>query len=136
MEHSEIELMAHGYHPAHIGKDCEEVIVWLATQLLATQKQRDALAAENAALKSAISEHSEGFTVCPCCGTEHDSSHDDVCRTINETPATDAYLNCVRSGVIGDLIGVLENSGAFTISDAFTVIEDFAAQPRAGKDGE
>lgn len=46
MEHSDIELMAYGYPPAHIGKDCEEVIAWLATQILATQKQRDALAAK------------------------------------------------------------------------------------------
>lgn len=56
-----------------------------------------ALAAENAGLKSAISEHSEGFTVCPCCGTEHDSCHDDVCRALNETPATAAFLAEVRA---------------------------------------
>lgn len=56
-----------------------------------------ALAAENAGLKSAINEHSEGFTVCPCCGTEHDSCHDDVCRALNETPATDAFLAEVRA---------------------------------------
>ena len=56
-----------------------------------------ALAAENAGLKAAINEHSEGFTVCPCCGTEHDSCHDDVCRALNETPATDAFLAEVRA---------------------------------------
>ncbi|AYL07967.1 TPA: hypothetical protein QIC06_004807 [Enterobacter kobei] len=56
-----------------------------------------ALAAENAGLKSAISEYSDGFTVCPCCGTEHDSCHDDVCRALNETPATDAFLAEVRA---------------------------------------
>lgn len=69
-------------------------------RLTGLEQQRDALAAESAALKSAISEHSEGFTVCPCCGTEHDSSHDDVCRAINETPATDAHLNSVRAEAI------------------------------------
>lgn len=57
------------------------------------------LAAENAGLKAAINEHGEGFTVCPCCGTEHDNCHDDVCRALNETPATDAFLAEVRAQV-------------------------------------
>jgi DNA repair exonuclease SbcCD ATPase subunit len=61
------------------------------------QMQVEKLAAENAGLKAAINEHSEGFTVCPCCGTEHDSCHDDVCRALNETPATDAFLAEVRA---------------------------------------
>ncbi|MFY9993599.1 MAG: hypothetical protein WAK61_01225 [Leclercia sp.] len=56
-----------------------------------------ALAAENAALKSVIDEHSNCFTACQCCGTEHDCSHDDICRVLNETPATDAFLAEVRA---------------------------------------
>lgn len=75
----------------------ESLAAYLVRKFSELKAQRDALAAENAALNSAISEHSEGFTVCPCCGTEHDSSHDDVCRAVNETPATAAYLNSVRA---------------------------------------
>lgn len=52
MERSDIEHMAQGYPPSHIGKDCEEVITWLATQLLATQEQRDALSAKGLELCS------------------------------------------------------------------------------------
>ncbi|OBS89182.1 hypothetical protein AYL25_11865 [Enterobacter roggenkampii] len=70
-----------------------------------------ALAAENAGLKAAINEHSEGFTVCPCCGTEHDSCHDDVCRALNETPATDAFLAEVRAQAKAD--GVQEYADSF-----------------------
>lgn len=69
----------------------------LRNKLAESEAQCAALAAENAGLKAAINEHSEGFTVCPCCGTEHDSCHDDVCRALNETPATDAFLAEVRA---------------------------------------
>lgn len=57
----------------------------------------EALAAENAALKNAISCHAAGFTVCEACGEENISGNDDVCRALNETPATDAFLAEVRA---------------------------------------
>lgn len=56
-----------------------------------------ALAAENAGLKDAISSHAAGFTVCEACGEENISGNDDVCRALNETPATDAFLAEVRA---------------------------------------
>ncbi|EOI3485347.1 hypothetical protein ACMSX7_001201 [Cronobacter malonaticus] len=55
-------------------------------------KQCDQLAAENAGLKGAISQQAAGFTVCEACGEENVSGNDDVCRALNETPATDALL--------------------------------------------
>lgn len=89
MEHSNIEHMAQGYPPAHIAKDSEEVIVWLATQLLATQEQRDALAAENSSLKVAcLSLAGE------CAQTAGEA---DITMQSIKTPATDAYLNSVRA---------------------------------------
>ncbi|ELY2672091.1 hypothetical protein SMC00_003696 [Cronobacter sakazakii] len=60
-------------------------------------KQCDQLAAENAGLKGAISQHAAGFTVCEACGEENVSGNDDVCRVLNETPATDAFLREVRA---------------------------------------
>ncbi|WP_053092195.1 hypothetical protein [Pantoea vagans] len=39
MNQSEIEHMAQGLPPSHIGKDHEEVVIWLATQLLDVQKK-------------------------------------------------------------------------------------------------
>lgn len=98
MEHSDIEHMAQGYPPAHIAKDSEEVIVWLATQLLATQEQRDALAVECAQYKSLAERFAEraddyksghfGYSV-------FDSSNE--FKQHIKTPATDAYLNAVRA---------------------------------------
>ncbi|KZR30415.1 hypothetical protein [Enterobacter genomosp. S] len=55
------------------------------------------LAAENAGLKDAISCHAAGFTVCEACGEENISGNDDVCRALDETPATDAFLAEVRA---------------------------------------
>lgn len=58
------------------------------------------MASENAGLKDAISCHAAGFTVCEACGEENISGNDDVCRALDETPATDAFLAEVRaSGV-------------------------------------
>lgn len=99
-----------------------------------------ALAAENAALKSAIDEHSDCFTACPCCGTEHDCSHDDICRVLNETPATDAFLAEVRAqGVEMFVSKCKEESKRAHSSDARDSwwvsgeeADDFAAQLRQG----
>ena len=84
---------------ARMNADCGEHMspAEVTTLLNVVETTFAALAAENAGLKSAISEYSDGFTVCPCCGTEHDSCHDDVCRALNETPATDAFLAEVRA---------------------------------------
>ena len=56
-----------------------------------------ALAAENAALKGAIETHKHGFVRCNCCGDELMCHTDDVCRALDETPATDAFLAEVRA---------------------------------------
>lgn len=88
------------------------------------------LAAENAGLKAAINEHSEGFTVCPCCGTEHDSCHDDVCRALNETPETDAFLAEVRAQGVDALAKTLEGLVAVSVTRSY--ITEFAAQLRKG----
>lgn len=116
------------------------------------QMQVEKLAAENAGLKAAINEHSDGFTVCPCCGTEHDSCHDDVCRALNETPATDAFLAEVRASAVEELMekslcdtaNCLHGIGAFDKANDRREVQgiiheelrervvDFAAQLRKG----
>lgn len=98
MNHSDIEHMAQGYPPSHIGKDYEEVVTWLATQLLATQEQRDALAVESAHYKTVAEKMAER-------ADDYKSGHlgFSVFDSVNElkqglkTPATDAYLNSVRA---------------------------------------
>ncbi|SAZ36591.1 AP2 domain [Enterobacter kobei] len=55
-----------------------------------------ALAAENAGLKGAIETHKHGFVRCNCCGDELMCHTDDVCRALDETPSTDAFLAEVK----------------------------------------
>ncbi|ELY2955868.1 hypothetical protein SMD51_002284 [Cronobacter sakazakii] len=71
-------------------------------------KQCDQLAAENAGLKGAISQHAAGFTVCEACGEENVSGNDDVCRALNETPATKAFLREVRAQAITSALDSLD----------------------------
>lgn len=63
-----------------------------------------ALAAENAGLKAAIETHKHGFVRCNCCGDELMCHTDDVCRALDETPATDAFLAEVRAQGVDALV--------------------------------
>ncbi|MBJ3795528.1 hypothetical protein ACJYFV_16290 [Enterobacter asburiae] len=86
-----------------------------------------ALAAENAGLKAAIVEHSQCFTVCKCCGTENDCSHDDVCRAVNETPETDSFLAEVRAIAIetcADDFVSKNNIGGYEIDAIYVYAEN------------
>ena len=67
------------------------------------------LASENAGLKDAISCHAAGFTVCEACGEENISGNDDVCRALNETPATDAFLAEVRAQGVKSLSNAVQS---------------------------
>lgn len=99
------------------------------------QEQVLALAAENAALIAGIEDHGKGFTECPYCRSESDNSRDDVCRILNETPATDAALREIRAlGVeaLRDSISDIDN-GIETTIDLHHYCTDFAAIIRAGE---
>lgn len=63
-----------------------------------------ALAAENAGLKAAIETHKHGFVRCNCCGDELMCHTDDVCRALDETPSTDAFLAEVRAQGVDALV--------------------------------
>ncbi|ENR6204290.1 hypothetical protein ACEWN4_000165 [Serratia marcescens] len=63
----------------------------------AQQKRADSLAVENAALKDAITTHSQSTHFCELCGKDDPCSTDDVCYALNETPATDAALAALQS---------------------------------------
>lgn len=65
----------------------------------AQQKRADALAVENAALKNAITTHSQSTHFCELCGKDDPCSTDDVCYVLNETPATDAALAAIEARV-------------------------------------
>lgn len=93
----------------------------MAVQLANAESKCRELAAENGALKVAIDEHSQGFTVCNCCGTENDCSHDDVCRVLNETPATDAFLAEVRAQGVERMIEVKQQQLDGMHPDTFAI---------------
>ena len=56
-----------------------------------------ALAAENAGLKDAIETHKHGFVRCNCCGDELMCHTDDVCRALDDTQETGAFMAEVRA---------------------------------------
>lgn len=85
------------------------------------------MASENAGLKDAISCHAAGFTVCEACGEENISGNDDVCRALDETPATDAFLAEVRASAIEHAASESWGSGY-----VFDELNEFAAQIRKG----
>lgn len=62
-------------------------------------QERNALAAENAALKELIEQHANSVAVCPNCSHEEPSETDDIVALYRsmETPATDAFLAEVRA---------------------------------------
>lgn len=121
----------------------DAVLIQEALQKLAElKKQRDALAAENAVLKLAIETHKHGFMRCECCGEENMCHNDDVCRALDETPATDAYLNSVRAAAVnhaGKMIFATMNHQDKGVERALECIAEvelqytLAAQLRAGE---
>ncbi|HCB9184756.1 TPA: hypothetical protein M2P50_004751 [Klebsiella pneumoniae] len=55
------------------------------------------LAAENVALKSAITDHSHSVHFCEVCGKDDPCSTDDVCYVLNETPVTDRIVAGIKA---------------------------------------
>ncbi|MER2945705.1 hypothetical protein [Serratia bockelmannii] len=62
----------------------------------AQQKRADALALENAALKDAITTHSQSTHFCERCGEDDPCATDDVCGVLRGIPDTDAALAAIR----------------------------------------
>ncbi|SAZ49345.1 AP2 domain [Enterobacter kobei] len=74
----------------------EDGLKSVAEKFAELQDRCAALAAENAGLKGAIETHKHGFVRCNCCGDELMCHTDDVCRALDETPSTDAFLAEVK----------------------------------------
>ena len=89
---------------ARMNADCGEHMspTEVTTLLNVVEATFAALAAENAGMKAAIETHKHGFVRCNCCGDELMCHTDDVCRALDETPATDAFLAEVRESAIPD----------------------------------
>ncbi|HBQ0480763.1 hypothetical protein M4B58_02760 [Klebsiella pneumoniae] len=61
------------------------------------------LAAENVALKSAITDHSHSVHFCKVCGKDDPCSTDDVCYVLSETPATDRIVAGIKADGVEEM---------------------------------
>lgn len=111
----------------------------------ALQAERDALAAENAALKELIEMHGASFSVCPNCSHEEPSETDDIVALYRSlgTTATDAFLR-EQQAKGADAVAAYhleraealqqsEPKFAFSHRAAYLAACDVAAQLRAGE---
>ncbi|MDI4256658.1 hypothetical protein [Escherichia coli] len=113
----------------------------LATQLEVQLVRANALAAENARLKSAVTQQIElraeikkagrpphaDFWVQSICEAE-----EKVKRALEETPATDAFLAEVRAQGVEMAMEHMQSSGSLTFGDCYISLNEFAAQLRKG----
>ncbi|HIH9462868.1 TPA: hypothetical protein ACYU77_002979 [Klebsiella variicola subsp. variicola] len=88
------------------------------------------LAAENVALKSAIETHKHGFVRCNCCGDELMCHTDDVCRALDEIPATDRIVAGIKADGVEEWVSSRGGRWNGTTEEALK----FAKQLREGAD--
>lgn len=74
-----------------------QVKLTMADTIKVLEERVNALAVENAALKDAITTHSQSTHFCELCGKDDPCSTDDVCYALNETPTTDAALAAIQA---------------------------------------
>lgn len=93
------------------------------------------LAAENVALKSAITDHSHSVHFCEVCGKDDPCSTDDVCYALNETPATDRIVAGIKADGVDsgiETITTMLNHQAPGVSDAINVLRVHSSELREG----
>lgn len=67
------------------------------TKVMELAKAFKQLAAENTALKSAITDHSHSVHFCEVCGKDDPCSTDDVCYALKDIPATDRIVAGIKA---------------------------------------
>ncbi|WP_374746733.1 hypothetical protein AAHX80_06555 [Klebsiella variicola subsp. variicola] len=83
------------------------------TKVMALAKAFKQMAAENVALKSAIETHKHGFVRCNCCGDELMCHTDDVCRALDEIPATDRIVAGIKADGVEEFAKHCDDSIGF-----------------------
>ncbi|EFM2219718.1 hypothetical protein [Escherichia coli] len=114
-----------------------QLISDLATQLDVQLTRSNALAAENAWLKNAITAVSKTSEECEINGDElkyvvEPSEFDALTDLLDETPATDAFLAEVRAQGVEMAMEHMQSSGSLTFGDCYISLNEFAAQLRKG----
>ncbi|HGF0746591.1 TPA: hypothetical protein ACF7XJ_004744 [Klebsiella pneumoniae] len=91
------------------------------------------LAAENVALKSAITDHSHSVHFCEVCGKDDPCSTDDVCYVLSEPPATDRIVAGIKADAIDE--AAVELDRVDTVASTRVIgfkLREFAKQLREG----
>lgn len=149
MEHADIEHMAQGFPPSNIGKDHEEVVIWLATELLNVQQKLDAVLAKGMELAQEAAhvypEYNKEMAPDVACDAQTIQEFHDL---DNGRSSVEAYLNSVRAegaGLVGQALAKIpmrempisgQRHHYIQRSEALLTADGIAAQLRAGKDGE
>lgn len=102
------------------------------TKVMELAKGYQQLAAENVALKNAITDHSHSVHFCEVCGKDDPCSTDDVCYVLNETPAIDRIYAGIKADGVEEFAKKLESRGRH--QDYVKVAYAFAQQLREGAD--
>ncbi|HBR6693686.1 hypothetical protein [Klebsiella pneumoniae] len=93
------------------------------------------IAAENVALKSAITDHSHSVHFCEVCGKDDPCSTDDVCYALSETPATDRIVAGIKADAIDE--AAVELDRVDTVASTRVIgfkLREFSQQLREGAD--
>lgn len=103
------------------------------TKVMALAKAHVQLAAENVALKSAITDHSQSVHFCEVCGMDDPCRTDDVCYVLSETPATDRIVAWIKADAIDD--AAVELDRVDTVASTRVIgfkLREFSQQLREG----
>lgn len=96
------------------------------------------LAAENVAMKSAITDHSQSVHFCEVCGKDDPCSTDDVCYALRETPATDLIVAGIKADGVEEFAKFMlrdacgDKESQREIGEVLDASETFASQLREG----
>ncbi|HII0000337.1 TPA: hypothetical protein ACYX6E_000720 [Klebsiella variicola] len=104
------------------------------TKVMALAKAFKQLAAENVAMKSAITDHSHSVRFCEVCGKDDPCRTDDVCYALKDIPATDRIVAGIKADGVEEFAAHLRanDNGASVCKMIALGADDFAKQLREG----
>ncbi|HBT4730076.1 TPA: hypothetical protein MB315_001846 [Klebsiella quasipneumoniae subsp. similipneumoniae] len=112
-------------------------------KFLKLAKAYQQLAAENLALKNAITDHSHSVHFCEVCGKDDPCSTDDVCYALKDIPATDRIVAGIKADGVEEFISLLQqhvDEGDFVGDEVAVIVgaidcgKEFCEQLREGAD--
>ncbi|EKZ5321488.1 hypothetical protein REV79_001395 [Klebsiella quasipneumoniae] len=109
------------------------------TKVMALAKACQQLAAENVALKSAITDHSQSVHFCEVCGMDDPCRTDDVCYVLSETPATDRIVAGIKADGVEEFVSntthkIFDESDAVSALSYLSLANAYVKQLREGAD--